>query len=191
MIENKTTCNNHQWKTTDTVARKAYLKGEKKFRSGFEKASEARINLIAARRKVCDKCGETKTTVELDWEELRPLLPSDDIGKVHQILIKVAMGKEKKIKYSKRITYKELWEKIHPETPWIPKNFRKLTGVVVDWIVDISNDNIEKNEPPLNSLVVRSDTGMPGYDWTLWAKSKASIYKTAKKAQEACWEYKW
>jgi len=190
MKEDKVICK-HQWKTTDTVARKAHLNGEKKFRSGFEKASEAGVNLLAARRKVCDKCGEKKTTVELDWEELRPLLPSNDIEKVRQLLIKVAMGKEKEIKYSKRITYKELWEKIHPEMLWMPENFRKLTRIVVGWIVDISDKNLENEEPPLNSLVVRSDTGMPGDDWKSWAEAEDCIYETADKAQNACWHHKW
>jgi hypothetical protein len=190
MKEDKETCS-HQWKTTDTVAIKAHLNGEKKFRSSFEKASEADVNLHAVRRKVCANCGVKKTTVELDWEDFRPLLPSDDLKKVRQLLIKIALGKEKDSKYPKRITYKELWEKIHPETPWLPENFRKFTRIVVDWLVDIANQNLENGEPPLNSLVVRSDTGMPGDDWKNWAEAEGCQYKTADEAQNACWCYRW
>ncbi|MBV6753411.1 hypothetical protein KV580_24105 [Pseudomonas chlororaphis] len=66
---------NHKWRTTDTVSHQSYLGGATKFSAGFNHAKAAGIDLLAARRKECVNCQIAKTTVELDWSTLKPLLP--------------------------------------------------------------------------------------------------------------------
>jgi len=104
---------------------------------------------------------------------------------VRKTLITVCRG-EKKTVHCKKITYKELWEN-HSESG---NNWGQgCTPEVVKWIVNISNYDIRQGRPPLNSLVVRKDTGQPGKDWENWHKSTGSLYESLAHAQAACGVY--
>jgi hypothetical protein len=104
---------------------------------------------------------------------------------VRETLIKVCRGDEKAI-HRRKTTYKGLWEKHNSSGgSW----GRGCTSEVVSWIVKISDDDIDKGRPPLNSIVVRKDTGQPGEDWEDWHKSAGSPYESLAHAQAACWVY--
>ena len=102
---------------------------------------------------------------------------------VRKTLIKVCRG-EVQTAHRRRINYKALWEK-HSRDKW----GQGQTPKVVNWIVPISNYDVEHGRPPLNSLVVRIDTGQPGDDWHDWNKGAGSPYKSLEHAQAACWAY--
>ncbi len=107
--------------------------------------------------------------------------------KVKEILIDVAKGKIK-THHPKKIAYKELWLKIYPEKVW----GQKYANEVVEWIVNISNTDVINNLPPLNSIVVRKDTGQPGEGWNEWLhenKKATRLYRTVNRAQKACWKH--
>jgi hypothetical protein len=180
----------HQWDTAQTVSWNAYKAGEPKFRSGFERMEAAGIKVIAARRKVCRLCGEAKSTVELNWPDVKAILPDDGRTLLADVLSRTSRG-EFSTTHEKCLTYKEAWESVCPHEPWTPENFRKCTRQVVNWIVEISNEDIEAGRPPRNALVVRADTGMPGKDWQSWARASGvtKTYPNAKAAQAACWAY--
>jgi hypothetical protein len=91
---------------------------------------------------------------------------------VRQTLIKVCRG-EVQTAHRRRINYKALWEKHSPD-----KWGQGQTPKVVNWIVPISNYDVEHGRPPLNSLVVRIDTGQPGDDWHDWNKGAGSPYNS-------------
>lgn len=104
---------------------------------------------------------------------------------VRKTLIKVCRGKEKTT-HHRKITYKELWEKHNSSGgSW----GQGCTSKVVDWIVNISYYDVRAGLPPLNSIVVRKDTGEPGEDWEEWHKSEGSPYGSLAHAQTACWAY--
>lgn len=104
---------------------------------------------------------------------------------VRQTLIKVCRGEEQTV-HRRKINYKSLWEKHSPSgSNWGRGN----TSEVVTWIVNISNHDIKHGRPPLNSLVVRVDTGQPGEDWDSWHKEAGSPYESLAHAQAACWVY--
>ncbi len=100
-------------------------------------------------------------------------------------LIKVCRGEEKTF-HRRKITYKELWEK-HSESDgsWS----QGCTPEVVGWIINISDYDVGQGRPPLNSIVVRIDTGQPGENWEDWHKSAGSPYASLAHAQAACWVY--
>lgn len=104
---------------------------------------------------------------------------------VRKTLIKVCRGDVKTI-HRRKITYKELWEK-HSSSggSW----GQGCTPEVVGWIVNIPDYDVKAGRPPLNSIVVRKDTGQPGKDWTEWHKSAGSPYESLAHAQAACWVY--
>jgi len=104
---------------------------------------------------------------------------------VRKTLIKVCRG-EIRTTHRRKINYKAVWEKHSPSRG---KWGRGHTPEVVEWIVNISNYDIERGRPPLNSLVVRVDTGQPGKDWHLWHKGAGSPYESLAHAQAACWSY--
>ena len=103
---------------------------------------------------------------------------------VRQTLIEVCRG-QLATHHSRKITYKELWERHSPGRVW----GRGCTHEVVRWIVNVSDHDISANRPPLNSLVVRRDTKQPGANWEMWHKSVENPYKSLDHAQEACWLY--
>ncbi|MCG8564015.1 MAG: hypothetical protein MI747_02935 [Desulfobacterales bacterium] len=103
---------------------------------------------------------------------------------VRDILIKVARGIFTTHHYRK-ITYKELWLSQYPNQTWGRGN----TAEVVDWIVNISDQDTAKGLPPLNSIVVRKDTGEPGDSWDGWHRNAGSPFESQGHAQAACWAY--
>lgn len=104
---------------------------------------------------------------------------------VRQTLIKVCRGEEETV-HRRKINYKALWEKHSPANrTWERGN----TTEVVDWIVNISNYDVERGRPPLNSLVVRVNTGQPGKNWESWHREVGSPYESLAHAQAACWAY--
>ena len=104
--------------------------------------------------------------------------------RVRAILIKVARGTFSTHHYRK-ITYQELWLTQYSGETW----GRGKTSEVVDWIVNISNQDTAKGLPPLNAIVVRKDTSEPGKDWATWHKSVGSPFESQGHAQAACWAY--
>ncbi len=100
-------------------------------------------------------------------------------------LIQVCRG-EIKTTHRRKITYKEIWEKHHSGNG---KWGRGYTPEVVRWIVNISDYYVKQGYPPLNSIVVRQDTGEPGQNWDDWHKSAGSPYESLAHAQAACWAY--
>ena len=106
------------------------------------------------------------------------------LKKVRGILVGVARG-EVDTHHYRKIGYKELWLLIYPDGSW----GQAYTKEVVDWIVDISDVDVEKGLPPLNSLVVRQDSGQPGVDWEAWHKEAGSPFESLSHAQAACWAY--
>jgi hypothetical protein len=106
-------------------------------------------------------------------------------GAVRKTLIKVCRGEIQTVR-RRKINYKALWEKHSPSGGnW----GQSRTQEVVDWIVNISNYDVEQGRPPLNSLVVRIDTGEPGDEWHSWRKEAGSPYESLAHAQAACWAY--
>lgn len=103
---------------------------------------------------------------------------------VREVLIEVARGERSTFHY-REITYKELWLTQYPGKKWGRGN----TSEVVEWIVNISNQDTGKGLPPLNSIVVRKDTKEPGKDWGTWHKSVGSPFESQGHAQAACWAY--
>lgn len=106
--------------------------------------------------------------------------------KVRKTLVSVCRGEVKIKEHRRKINYKTLWEMHNnSDDSW----GRGKTNEVVGWIVNISNDDIEHGRPPLNSLVVRLDTGEPGDDWEGWNKEAGRPYGSLAHAQAACWAY--
>ena len=106
--------------------------------------------------------------------------------KVRKFLISVSKGRKRNTRHSKRATYKEVWNRIYPEREFGQGN----TKEIVNWIVKISNYDTENGRLPLNSLVVRQDTGEPGDGWEDWQNNSSTKYRTLEAAQDACWEQK-
>jgi hypothetical protein len=189
----------HKFKTINTVSRKAHREGSKKFKSGFEEANAYGIRILVARQQQCLECGKKRTTVEISKNQLDSIfsqLPqkledeqtdtdlSETERRVRDFLIKVSKG-EIETRHEKKAMYKEVWLNIYPSRPFGRGN----TNEVVDWIVNISDFDTNNNRPPLNSIVVRGDTGMPGDSWVEWKNRSNTKYKTVEKAQRACWDY--
>lgn len=104
---------------------------------------------------------------------------------VRQTLIRACRG-EIETHHHRKITYKELWEHHAPSgAAW----GRGCTSAVVRWIVNISDDDVANNRPPLNALVVRRDTKQPGFSWEEWRKAAGKPFASLPQAQEACWKY--
>ena len=188
----------HKWKTVNTVSRKAHQEGSKKFKSGFEQADSFGLKILSARRKECLYCGIKKTTVEISQSQMCKIYAQldqrvDELGtdylseieiEVRNYLISVSKGIIEN-RHSSKAMYKEVWNLIYPSRRFGRGN----TNEVVDWIVNISDFDISLGRPPLNSIVVRGDTGMPGTNWDEWKKYSDTKYKNAEEAQEACWTY--
>jgi hypothetical protein len=186
----------HIWKTVNTIPRKAHLGGSKKFKSGFEEADEHGIKILTVRQKQCSECGKKRTTVEISKAQLDAIYNSlsgeikENLeselstveSKVRKYLINVSKGKVQ-TRHERKAMYKEVWLYIYPARPFGRGN----TNEVVEWIVNISDYDTNNDRPPLNSLVVRGDTGMPGNSWDEWKKYSTSTYGTADVAQNACW----
>lgn len=183
----------HKWATDETVSLQAHRNGERKFRLGFLRAEAGGIRVVAARRKRCTLCGEKATTVEVDWDDIRPLLPDRIQDVIEEYLAALARGERRDVLHSRRVTYKELWEVANPTIPWGNENFRELTRRVVGWVADIAHRDVSSGRPPRNSLVVCKDTGLPGHDWESWAQENGVLvdYPTPEAAQQACWDYPW
>ena len=191
----------HKWKTVNTISREAHLNGSTKFKSGFEEADLHGVRILVARQKQCTACGKKRSTVEISkvqldaiYNQLSSVLDKDTEDsrlsavedKVRKYLIKVSKGKVE-TRHNKKAMYKEVWLNIYPSRPFGRGN----TNEVVEWIVNISNFDTSNGRPPLNSLVVRGDTGMPGDSWVAWRNNSGSPYKnkTMESAQEECWSY--
>lgn len=188
----------HKWKTINTISRKAHKEGSKKFKSGFEEADSYGIKILVARQKQCIECGVKRSTVEISKNQLKQIysqldqrVESDNERdklsiietKVRAYLINVSKGRIETRHYRKAM-YKEVWLHIYPSLTFGRGN----TNEVVEWIVNISDYDKAKNRPPLNSLVVRGDTGMPGQSWEEWRINSKTSYKTIDEAQQACWD---
>jgi hypothetical protein len=189
----------HKWKTINTISRKAHNEGSKKFKSGFEEANDYGIKILVARQKQCSECGIKRSTVEISKNQLNQIYSqldqevesdneNDELSsfekKVRAYLIAVSKG-EISTRHSRKAMYKEVWLHIYPSRPFGRGN----TNEVVEWIVNISNYDTASNRPPLNSLVVRGDTGMPGESWEEWRINSKTSYETIDKAQQACWKF--
>ena len=189
----------HKWKTVNTISRKAHREGSKKFKSGFEQAESHGIKILVARQKQCIKCGDKKTTVEISQEQMNKIYDQlidgiDEKSEIEELstteievrnyLISVSKGVIEN-RHAGKAMYKEVWNLIYPSRQFGRGN----TNEVVDWIVNISDFDTSHGRPPLNSLVVRGDTAMPGASWDEWKKYSNTPYKTVEKAQDACWSY--
>lgn len=188
----------HIWKTVNTISRKAHLGGSKKFKSGFEEAEEHGIKILTARQKKCLECGKKRTTVEISKAQLDAIYNglsgaiTENVeselsiveNKARKFLIEVSKGNIQ-TRHERKAMYKEVWLHIYPTRPFGRGN----TNEVVEWIVNISDFDTSNDRPPLNSLVVRGDTGMPGDSWDEWQSNSGSPYETASAAQNACWSY--
>lgn len=189
----------HKYKTVNTVSRHAYKEGSNKFRSGFEEADALGIRILVARQQQCLKCSKKRTTIEISKAQFNNIvekLPSKissetsngvlskTENKLRKYLIKVSKG-QVETRHNNKAMYKEVWNYIYPARQFGRGN----TNEVVEWIVNISNYDTENSRPPLNSLVVRGDTGMPGGSWDEWKDYSSTPYKNAKEAQNACWKY--
>lgn len=189
----------HKFKTINTVSRRAHKEGSNKFRSGFEEADAIGIKILVARRQQCSKCDKKRTTIEIlktQFNSIIEKLPSkipnetnDGMlskieGKIRRYLIKVSKG-QIKTRHKNKAMYKEVWNYIYPARQFGRGN----TNEVVEWIVNISNFDTDNDKPPLNSIVVRCDTGMPGSSWDEWRKHSNTPFKNAEEAQLACWEF--
>ncbi len=189
----------HKFKTINTVSRRAHKDGSNKFRSGFEEAYLIGIKILVARQQQCVKCDKKRTTIEISKTQFNNIIEklSSNISsetndgllskvekKVRTYLIEVSQG-QIKTRHEKKAMYKEVWLKIYPKRPFGRGN----TNEVVEWIVNISNLDTKNGKPPLNSIVVRGDTGLPGVSWTEWEKDSDTPYRDVQEAQEACWGY--
>jgi len=191
----------HKFKTVNTVSRRAYKSGSTKFRSEFKAADSFGIKILVARRQQCLKCKKKRTTVEISKMQLDTIFPklssklkmepdgtalSDVEKKVRKYLIKISKGKSNP-RHKNKAMYKEVWNSVYPSR----KFGRGNTNEVVEWIVNISNFDMKHGRPPLNSLVVRGDTGMPGNSWNGWKEAFNAPFNNAEEAQQACWNFKW
>jgi len=189
----------HKYKTVNTISRRAHKEGSKKYKSGFEEADAIGIRILVARQQQCIKCQKKRTTIEISktqFESIIEKLPSkipnesnDEVltkaeNKVRTYLIKVSKGLVK-TRHKNKAMYKEVWNLIYPARQFGRGN----TNEVVEWIVNISNFDTDNGNPPLNSLVVRGDTGMPGGSWDEWKEYSNAPFKNAEEAQLACWDY--
>ncbi len=186
----------HKFITINSVSLQAHRRGSKKFKSGFEEAGLYGIKILVARQKQCSKCKKKQTTIEISKsqfdsiiESLPSKLESELVTgltkvekKVREYLIRVSKG-EIDTRHPNKAMYKEVWDHIYPNR----KFGRGNTNEVVGWIVAISNFDLANRRPPLNSLVVRGDTGMPGDSWNGWMEEFNSPFKNVEKAQQACW----
>ncbi|POZ53182.1 hypothetical protein [Methylovulum psychrotolerans] len=191
----------HKFKTINTISQKTHKEGSKKFKSGFEEANSYGIKILVARQQQCLECGEKRTTVEiskrqldsiyaglskiLEDEQIDSVLSDTEIN-VRNFLIQTSKG-ETKTRHEKKAMYKEVWLTVYP----LRRFGRGNTNEVVEWIVNISNFDTDNGRPPLNSLVVRGDTGMPGESWVVWKNDSDTPYTTVEEAQQACWSYEW
>jgi len=190
----------HTFKTVNSVSYRAHTRGSKKFRSGFEEADSHGVKILVARQKQCSKCNKKRTTIEISktqFDSIIEYLPfklesepanglTDVENKVRKYLIRVSKGKIE-TRHVKKAMYKEVWNQIYPTREFGRGN----TNEVVEWIVAISNFDASKGRPPLNSLVVRGDTGMPGVSWNGWKEEFNAPYGNVEDAQQACWKFNW
>jgi len=191
----------HKFKTVNTVSRHAYKSGSTKFKSGFKAADSFGIKILVARRQQCLKCSKKRTTVEISKIQLDTIcaeltsnlvIKSDDTAlsgvekKVRKYLIRISKGQVKS-RHKNKAMYKEVWNFVYPSREFGRGN----TNEVVEWIVNISNFDTKHGRPPLNSLVIRGDTGMPGASWEEWRKHSYTIFTDAGDAQQGCWNFEW
>ncbi len=121
-------------------------------------------------------------------------MPTDeDFQKAREILLKVASGELKKRRCG-LIGYKEFWEEYISDTveqPWGQIHSKDI----VELIGPITSNEIKAGRPPLNCIVVRSDTKEPGEPIELVRNYHHRItgiqfsYNSWQEAQEACWAY--
>lgn len=114
--------------------------------------------------------------------------------KVRKLLIRVAKG-EPIARRKGRISYKEVWEHIHPNIKWGQAH----TWDVVGWITRVSAFELASDRPPLNEIVTPTNKLVPKDPWGSMAQGiKAHLrrlsgisapYKSHEEAQEACWRY--
>ena len=93
--------------------------------------------------------------------------------KVRDILARVARG-DFSTYHHRKITYKELWLTQYPDEQWGQGH----TSEVVEWIVNISDQDTKNGLPPLNSIVVRKDNSDPGKNWKSWHKNVGSPFES-------------
>ena len=180
----------HKYKTINTVSRRTHKEGSKKFKSGFLEAENHGIKILVARQQQCLKCGKKRTTIEISKSQFDNIISSLPSGlkteesenqlttvenKVRDFLINVSKGLVD-TRHEKKTMYKEVWNYIYPSRQFGRGN----TNEVVDWIVNISDFDTDNLRPPLNSLVVRGDTGMPGNSWGEWRRYSSTKYKTVE-----------
>jgi hypothetical protein len=114
---------------------------------------------------------------------------SNEEGKIRAILIRTAQGSIKTHRPG-LISYSELWGRASSK-PW----GRGRKSQIVDWISHISTYELSQGRPPLNELVVRKGTDLPGEPWSnikRYHKKRLKIdlpFKSHEEAQEACWQY--
>jgi hypothetical protein len=114
--------------------------------------------------------------------------------RIRKLLIHVAKGTTVTERVG-RISYKEVWEYIHPDMKWGQSNTKK----VVDWITRISAFELKNGRPPLNELVTPKNKLIPQQPWgnakegiKAYLKGLAGTtvaYGSHEDAQQACWEY--
>ena len=192
----------HKWKTVGKVTQEDHDLGNPKFSKGFETynalenpISGEKLVVIAVRRRQCTLCQERSTTVEMDHFELKVHLPNHNhslFGRTKVILIDVAKGTTHlQLTYGNRISYMELYEALGaPFGAWSPSIRIKATRFIEEIVIEISDANIANGEPPLNAIVVRKDTGLPGPGWNDWAKR--NVYKkTPQQAQNEVFNHPW
>ncbi|WP_168175457.1 HNH endonuclease [Methylocaldum sp. 14B] len=114
--------------------------------------------------------------------------------RIRELLIRVARG-ESVARRTGRISYKEVWEHIHPDIKWGQGH----TWDVVEWITHISAVELQNGRPPLNEIVTPTNKLVPKDPWGnavqgikghLKKLSGISApYKDHEEAQKACWRY--
>ncbi|MGG1946825.1 HNH endonuclease [Trinickia sp. NRRL B-1857] len=117
--------------------------------------------------------------------------------KVRKLLIRVAKGEkgEPTAKRKGRISYKEVWTYLYPNSTWGQAHTRE----VVELITRISAFEMQNGRPPLNEVVTPTNKLTPTESWgnakigiKAYLKDISGIslpYKDHTEAQEACWRY--
>ena len=109
--------------------------------------------------------------------------------KAKELLVKVAKGLVNTHK-SGLISYKEFWKAID-RRPW----GRARKNEIVSIVSNISTYELQNKRPPLNELVVRKDSHVPGEPWEnikQYHEEHYGVdvpYSSHREAQEACWKF--
>ena len=109
--------------------------------------------------------------------------------KARALLIRVAKGLVNTHKIG-LISYKEFWRVID-RRPW----GRAKKDEIVNIVSNISTYELQNERPPLNELVVRKDSHLPGEPWENIKQQHEDQYRvdvpytSHRDAQEACWKF--